>query len=142
MFFTGPLFVGCDHAGFELKNRLIEAFPDLPWKDMGTHAESSVDYPDFAAKVCEAMKTDANAAGLLICGSGQGMAIKANRYSHIRAGLCWSKDVAHLARAHNNINILCLGSRVMTFEDCKKILEIYLNTPFEGGRHANRIGKI
>src|SRR4051794_28575223 len=104
------LWVGCDHAGFALKKALMEKFPQYEWHDEGTFNEDSVDYPDFAEKVALAMKSrvsDASAFGLLICGSGEGMAIKANRYSWVRAALCWSEEVAELSRAHNNANVLC-----------------------------------
>lgn len=135
------LWVASDHAGFELKTKLIKAHPELPWADLGPSDESRVDYPDFAQALCDKIKSDLD-FGVLICGSGQGMAIKANRNSHIRAALCWSEEVAELARAHNNANVLCLGARVMTPRDCEHILTKFLSTAFEGGRHQSRLDKL
>lgn len=136
------LVVGSDHAGFELKEHLKKALPELPWEDLGTFsATTSVDYPDFANEVCQRV-SDPETIGLLICGSGQGMAIRANRYLNIRAALCWNEEVARLARAHNNANVLCLGARTMDPQVCERTLLTFLDTAFEGGRHANRVDKL
>ncbi|MCB0407165.1 MAG: RpiB/LacA/LacB family sugar-phosphate isomerase [Bdellovibrionales bacterium] len=136
------LWIASDHAGFDLKQFLIQASPSLPWRDLGPETNSRVDYPDFAEKLANTLKTHPSDFGVLICGSGQGMAIKANRYDHIRAALCWNEEVAQLARGHNNANVLCLGSRLLDHELCIKILDTFLSTPFEGGRHADRVNKL
>ncbi len=150
------LYVGSDHAGFELKNQLIAAFPDLDWQDMGTFTTDSVDYPDYAQKVCEKIteveiqnksknihdSLQGEALGILICGSGQGMAIKANRSPTIRAALCWANEVAQVSREHNNANILCMGSRFISLDLAKSMLKIFLATPFAGGRHQQRVDKL
>lgn len=137
------LYVASDHAGFELKELLKIAAPDLPWRDLGPIDASSVDYPDFANKVAEKLRGgDANALGVLICGSGQGMAIRANKYGHIRAALCVTEEMAELARAHNNANVLCLGARLVPKDLAAKILAKFLKTNFEGGRHERRVAKL
>lgn len=139
---TSPqrILVASDHAGLELKSRLMAGAPDLPWVDLGTHGPESVDYPDYASALCE--KMDDRSIGVLICGSGQGMAIKANRYPKIRAALCWSPEIAALARGHNNANVLCLGARVIPYPLAAEILKRFLDTPFEGGRHLGRVDKL
>lgn len=148
--------IACDHAGLDLKNKLIHELTDINWNDCGTFAADSVDYPDYADKVCQSLVTttlrekkspeqDALAlseVGILICGSGQGMAIRANRYKDIRAALCWNEDIVRLSREHNNANILCLGSRSTSSEEAKKMIEVFLNTPFAQGRHSNRVQKL
>lgn len=137
------VFIASDHAGFEMKNHLIGRFPFIPWKDLGTQSTQSVDYPDFAAKLAEEMKPlGEEALGILVCGSGQGMAIKANRHPWIRAALCWNEDIAELSRQHNNANVLCLAGRHTAFPIAEKILQKFLYTPFEGGRHQQRVNKL
>ena len=139
------IWVGADHAGFKLKQDLIKKFPQFEWQDQGTFNEESVDYPDFATKVCEALKPElanANTFGLLICGSGQGMVMKANRYPWIRAALCWNEELARLSRAHNNANVLCLAARHVDQTQNEKILETFMSSPFEGGRHQRRVEKL
>jgi ribose 5-phosphate isomerase B len=137
------LLIASDHAGLELKQRLMERFKDLPWVNLGTNDTSSVDYPDFAEKLCLELKKDLeNSMGVLVCGSGQGMAIKANRFPFVRAALCWSEEVAELSRQHNNANILCLGSRVLDHALAERILQKFLATPFAGGRHQLRVAKL
>lgn len=150
------VYVGCDHAGLDLKLKVMAALSDLNWQDLGTLNTDSVDYPDFADKVCreisqvELENTKLNiqdslqgpALGFLICGSGQGMAIRANRYPQVRAALCWSEDVARLSREHNNANILVLGARFIAPDLAIKILQVFLQTPFAGGRHLNRVQKL
>ncbi len=136
------LVVGTDHAGYELKEHLKKVFPELPWIDLGTNSPTaSVDYPDFADQVCQQVSPP-ESVGVLICGSGQGMAIRANRHPHIRAALCWSDEIARLARSHNDANVLCLGSRTMDHQLCEKMLLTFLATEFEGGRHTNRVDKL
>jgi ribose 5-phosphate isomerase B len=137
------IFIANDHGGFELKRHLMFRFPELPWVDLGTNSDASVDYPDFAAAVAESMKeAPSGSRGILICGSGQGMAMKANRYPHVRAALCWNEQVAKLAREHNDANVLCLAGRLTAFTVADRILEVFLKTPFEGGRHIKRVNKL
>lgn len=140
---SNPLFVACDHGGVELKNHLLQAFPELPWQDLGSYNSESVDYPEYAARLADKIKSQTQEAyGVLICGSGQGMAIKANRYPHIRAALCWDKNITHLSRRHNNANVLCLGGRILDLPTAQIILKEFLNTAFEGGRHQRRVDKL
>lgn len=139
------IWVGCDHAGFTLKQDLIKKFPQFEWYDQGSFSEESVDYPDFAEKVANALKAESKnetSFGLLICGSGEGMVIKANRYPWIRAALCWNEEVARLSRAHNNANVLCLASRQVDAAINEKILSTFMSSPFEGGRHQRRVDKL
>lgn len=137
------LFIASDHAGLALKRHLLGRLPHLPWKDLGTHNEDSVDYPDYAAKLCEAMKPELDTSrGILVCGSGQGMAIRANRFPFIRAALCWNEDIARLARSHNDANVLCLAGNHTVFPVAERILDLFLNTEFEGGRHRRRVDKL
>jgi ribose 5-phosphate isomerase B len=142
---TPPLkvYAACDHAGLELKNHLLKLFANqFHWIDLGTHDPTSVDYPDYADRVAEALKQEPQAMGLLICGSGQGMAIRANRYRHVRAALCWNEEVAKLARAHNDANVLCMGARLLTPATAEKVLMQFYSTPFEGDRHVRRVEKL
>lgn len=137
------IFIASDHAGLELKRHLIARFPHLPFIDLGTQTTESVDYPDFAAKLCRELEGKLqDSCGILICGSGQGMAIRANRFPFIRAALCWTEDVARLAREHNDANVLCLGGRLVTFPTAEEILDVFLKTPFAGGRHEGRVSKL
>jgi ribose 5-phosphate isomerase B len=150
------LFIGCDHAGLDLKLKVMAAFPEVQWQDQGTFTGDSVDYPDYADKVCsELTKVEienhksqisdslkGSAMGVLICGSGQGMAIRANRYPQIRAALCWNEDIARLSREHNNANILCLSARFTAPDLAIKMLRTFITTSFEGGRHQRRVEKL
>jgi ribose 5-phosphate isomerase B len=148
------IFIASDHAGFDLKQKFMTDNPQLPWEDLGTYDTQSVDYPDYAEKLCEKLiaaagslpVTDdafnAGVCGVLICGSGQGMAMRANKYPQIRAALCWNEDVARLSRSHNNANVLCLGSRAVDAAMAQKTLTAYLETSFEGGRHSQRVAKL
>ena len=137
------IFIGSDHAGLEMKRHLIGRFPFIPWKDLGPFSADSVDYPDFAAKVGEEMKSRLeDSMGVLICGSGQGMAMRANRFPWIRAALCWSPEIAELSRQHNDANVLCLAGRHTAFSTAEKILNLFLHTSFEGGRHQRRVDKL
>ncbi len=150
------VYVGCDHAGVDLKLKVMAALPHIQWKDLGTYTVESIDYPDYADKVCKHIvdlelenkrkkitdTLDSNTAGLLICGSGQGMAIRANRYPQIRAALCWNEDIARLAREHNNANILCLSARFTSPDQAEKIVQTFLQSKFEGGRHQRRVDKL
>ena len=137
------IFIASDHAGLEMKNHLIGRFPFLPWKDLGTFSNDSVDYPDYAKALGEEMLKNAdNTLGVLICGSGQGMAIRANRFPHIRAALAWNEEIAELSRQHNNANVLVLAGRHTPFPVAEKILNAFLSTDFEGGRHQKRVDKL
>ncbi len=137
------IFIASDHAGLEMKLHLIGRSPFLPWKDLGTFSADSVDYPDFAEKLSLEMKDRLDdSMGVLICGSGQGMAIRANRFPWIRAALCWSAEIAELSRQHNDANVLCLAGRHTPLSLAEKILHLFLHTPFEGGRHQKRVEKL
>ncbi len=134
------IWIGSDHAGYSLKKGLLSLLPNQNCQDLGVFSEASADYPDVALRVGEAVLTQGG-FGLLICGSGQGMAMSANRLRGIRAALCWNVASAELARAHNNANILCLGGRFLEVAEAREILAAFLKTPFEGGRHQNRLNK-
>lgn len=138
------LAFGCDHAGFEYKGVLIDHADSLGWTvvDAGTNSAASVDYPDFAFAVAELVRKRDVRLGLMVDGVGVGSAMVANKVPGIRAALCPDVFSAYNARAHNNSNILTLGSRTMGIEHCKKVLETFLLTDFEGGRHAKRVSKI
>lgn len=134
--------LGADHAGFEYKNMLIEYLKDYTIKDFGTYSKESVDYPDFAHPVAVAVERAEFTMGILICGSANGVAITANKHQGIRAAICWDVELAELARTHNDANILCIPARYVTEEQAKQICLKFINSEFEGGRHANRVGKI
>jgi ribose 5-phosphate isomerase B len=137
------LYVASDHAGLDMKQHLMSRFPTLPWNDLGTETASSVDYPDYAKKLCLAMKPDlGHSRGILVCGSGQGMVIQANRYPFIRAALCWNEEITKLARLHNDANVLCLPGRMLVFAIAERMLTVFLETDFEGGRHQPRVDKL
>ncbi|MEY2792964.1 MAG: Ribose-5-phosphate isomerase [Bacteroidota bacterium] len=136
--------VGGDHAGFDYKADLIEflALKGITSKDFGTNSADSVDYPDFAHPVADAVEKGEYRYGLLLCGSANGVAITANKHQGIRAGLAWNTEVAKLVRQHNDANILCLPVRFIGIDEAKACIEMFLNTPFEGGRHQSRVNKI
>jgi len=135
---------GCDHAGLPLKKILMEAAQafDHYVIDLGTHSTDSVDYPDFAHKVADALKTEQAALGVLICGTGIGMSMAANRHPDIRAAVCHTELEARLAREHNNANILCIGSRIVGADQAKSCLAAFLSAHFVGGRHSQRVAKM
>jgi ribose 5-phosphate isomerase B len=134
--------IGGDHAGFEYKEGIIEALAGNEVKDFGAYSSGSVDYPDFAHPVALAVESSEFDFGILICGSGNGVAITANKHQGIRAAICWNEELAERARSHNNANILCLPARHIPLALAKQITQIFLETEFEGGRHANRVAKI
>lgn len=134
--------IGGDHAGFEYKEMLKSVLTSYTVKDFGTFSLDSVDYPDFAHPVALAVESGAYDFGILICGSGNGVAITANKHQGIRAALCWDTELGSLARKHNNANILCLPARFISEETAKRITAAFLTTEFEGGRHENRVNKI
>lgn len=139
-----PIAIGADHAGFEYKKELVNWLKGKGYQvsDKGTHDTSSVDYPDFAHPVAEMVENGEAAFGILFCGSANGVAITANKHQGIRAGLCWQNDIAKLVRQHNDANIICLPARFIAFEQAKQMVELFIETPFEGGRHQNRVNKI
>lgn len=135
--------IGADHAGYTYKEELVKFLSDCKaLKDFGTFSPTSVDYPDFAHPVATAVENNQFHFGILICGSANGVAITANKHQGIRAAICWNLELAKLARLHNNANIVCIPERFIALETAKAIVEIFLTTPFEGGRHAARVGKI
>jgi ribose 5-phosphate isomerase B len=136
--------IGADHAGFQLKTILIDHLRSLGHEvtDFGAHSEQSVDYPDYAHPVANAVESGKARFGVLICGSANGISMAANKHAGIRAAICWNKEVASLARQHNDANIISLPARFITAEEAKSFVDIFLATPFEGGRHANRVNKI
>jgi ribose 5-phosphate isomerase B len=136
--------IGCDHAGIELKNsikRLLLQLGITPL-DYGTQDDSSVDYPDYGEKVSRAISSGELKRGILICGTGIGMSIVANKFPGVRATLCHDSDAAKMSRLHNNSNILVIGARTTSMENSDEIVRVWLDTPFDGGRHLRRIEKI
>ncbi len=134
---------GCDHAGFELKQFLMTAFVDrYDIKDFGCFSDNSVDYPDFVHPLAMSVANGQYEFGILICGSGNGVCMTANKHQKIRAALCWTKAIGGLARQHNDANVLCLPARFITENTASVIVEAFLTTAFEGGRHKNRVKKI
>lgn len=138
------ILIACDHAGFDLKIFLIEELAKLGFEtlDLGCNsAEKSVDYPDYAKKLAQKISPQ-NQFGILICGSGIGVSIAANRHNHIRAALCYSAKAAKLARAHNNANVICLGARLTNQKTALAAVKSFLTTNFEEGRHGARVEKL
>jgi len=138
------LAIASDHAGFELKKKLIPVLSELGVTplDLGTHSAESVDYPDFADRLAAALKAGQAGAGVLICGSGIGISIAANRHPHVRAALVHDALGARLARQHNDANIVCFGARLIGEDVAKDCLRVFLKTDFEGGRHQSRVAKL
>jgi ribose 5-phosphate isomerase B len=139
-----PIAIGCDHAGFAYKEEIITQLKTegLQLQDFGTDSKESVDYPDFAHPVAMAVEKDEVAFGILLCGSGNGVAITANKHQHVRAAICWSVTVSKMARMHNDANIICIPSRFVSVELAMEMIWKFIKTEFEGGRHAKRVGKI
>ncbi len=138
------IFISSDHAGFNLKE-IIKKFllkKKLKFNDLGPYNNNKVDYPDFAHKVAKKVKIKRNHVGILVCGSGMGMNMAANRHKNIRAAQCFNLKSAKLARLHNDANIITLGSRLLTKKNALNCVGIFLNTKFEGGRHRKRLKKI
>lgn len=136
--------IGADHAGVQLKSALITYLKSLGHlvENFGTDSDQSVDYPDFAHPVANAVEEGKAKYGILICGSGNGISMTANKHKGIRAAIAWNKEVAELARLHNDANILSLPARFISEEEAKACVDVFLATSFEGGRHANRVNKI
>lgn len=135
------IYIGSDHGGFLLKQELIKSL-DLPLSDEGCFSEDSVDYPDIADKVCRKVLNNPLSYGILICKTGIGMSIAANRYLGIRAALCYAEEVTELSRNHNNSNVICLGANFITLNDAVTFVNTFLTTNFEGGRHQRRVEKL
>jgi ribose 5-phosphate isomerase B len=136
------VLIASDHAGLELKNQIVSQMNEFKWKDMGTHDSSSVDYPDYADLVASYIQKNPSEKAILICGSGQGMCMRANKYSNVRAALVYNTEIAKLSREHNDANILCLGARFLNFDEARKIIKIFFETEFAGGRHQLRVDKL
>ncbi|MDZ7806706.1 MAG: ribose 5-phosphate isomerase B [Gracilimonas sp.] len=136
--------IASDHAGYPAKKKVIKILKDMGHDivDYGTHSEESVDYPDFAVQVAQKVNEAEYKLGILICGSGQGVCMTANKFPKVRAGLVYSSQSAEMTRLHNNANVLCLPGRELNEEQLKEFVKIWLNTEFEGGRHKRRIDKI
>lgn len=139
-----PVAIGADHAGFDYKEAIISFLDgkNKEYMDFGTYSPDSVDYPDFAHPVADAVESGEAAFGILICGSANGVAITANKHQKIRAAICWGEELAELARKHNDANIICIPARFVRESDVEKMLDIFMKTEFEGGRHSNRVNKI
>ena len=139
-----PIAIGADHAGFEYKSAIADQLKMKGYqvKDYGTHSTDSVDYPDFAHPVASAVEKGESGVGILICGSANGVAISANKHQGIRAAITWEQEIARLARQHNNANIICIPARFVSTPQAEEMINIFLSTEFEGGRHEKRVSKI
>lgn len=139
-----PIAIGSDHAGFEWKEYIISYLEgkDLKFTDFGTKNSDSADYPDFAHPVSNAVENGECCFGILVCGSGNGVCITANKHQGIRAALCWDDEIASLARKHNNANVICVPARFVSESVAEEMVDVFMNTSFEGGRHATRVKKI
>lgn len=136
--------IGCDHAGFPYKSSVIRLLQSKGIKvlDMGTDSSDAVDYPDFVHPVADSIENQESELGVTLCGSGNGVAMTANKHQNIRAAICWNEDLATLSRQHNNANIISIPVRFVSEELALKMVETFVNTEFEGGRHARRVNKI
>ena len=138
------IVIGCDHAGFELKSKIITHLSERGFevKDMGCYSEDSIDYADYAHPVSFEVEKNSDVKGILICGSGNGINMTANKHQGVRSALCWTAEISKLAREHNDANILTLPGRFVSEELALEIVDVFFSTEFEGGRHLNRINKI
>ena len=136
------IFIASDHAGFDLKQKLIEEMPNDTFEDLGTSSKERVDYTDYANKLADRLGKDNNRKGVLICGTGVGMSMAANKFNNIRAGLVYNSEVAKLIREHNDANILVLPGKYMDVKEAVKSVDNFISSPFEGGRHNIRIKKM
>jgi ribose 5-phosphate isomerase B len=134
--------IGSDHAGYDYKEAIINSLKLDNVKNFGTYSADSADYPDFAHPVASAVESGEFDLGILVCGSANGVAITANKHQGIRAAICWEQELASLARRHNDANIVCIPARFISIEEAEKIVTTFLETEFEGGRHATRVNKI
>ena len=139
-----PVAIGSDHAGFEYKEDLISFLEakEILYNDFGTKSKNSVDYPDIAHPVAKAVEEGEASFGILLCGSANGVAITANKHQGIRAAVCWGEELAQLSRLHNNANVICIPARFVREGDAEKMVQIFMETKFEGGRHELRVEKI
>lgn len=144
MYLTDKIIIGSDHAGFEykeiLKNFLLNK--NIQLLDIGTHSEASCDYPDFAHALAEKINEQHFLFGILLCGSANGVAITANKHPKVRAAICWNNEIASLARLHNDANVICIPARFVTIDEVLSMVDFFLTTKFEGGRHQKRVDKI
>ena len=138
------IVIGCDHAGFELKSKIITHLSERGFevKDMGCYSEDSIDYADYAHPVAFEVEKNSDVTGILICGSGNGINMTANKHQGVRSALCWTPEITKLAREHNDANILTLPGRFVSEKLALEIVDVFFSTEFEGGRHLNRINKI
>jgi ribose 5-phosphate isomerase B len=136
--------IASDHAGFDMKEKLKAKLSSMGYEvqDLGTNSASSTDYPDYAHPLAREVETGEAKRGILLCGTGLGMAYAANRHAHVRAAVAWTPEIAELARKHNDANVLAVPARFVSESDAEAILDAFLNTPFEGGRHKGRVDKI
>ncbi len=136
--------IGCDHAGFELKQAVIKHMESKGYemRDEGCYSEDSIDYPDFGHPVASMVESNPGTLGILICGSGNGINMTANKHQGVRSALCWKKEIAELARSHNNANIIALPARFISTEEAIEMVDAFFSTEFEGGRHERRVNKI
>ena len=136
--------IASDHAGFDMKEQLKAKLSSMGYEvqDLGTNSASSMDYPDVAHPLAREVESGNAKRGILLCGTGLGMAYAANRHAHVRAAVAWTPEIAELARKHNDANVLALPARFVSESDAEAILDAFLNTPFEGGRHKGRVDKI
>ena len=139
-----PIAIGSDHAGFELKVELVKWLNQSHFQvmDMGVYENKSVDYPDYAHPVAKAVEEKESSFGILLCGTANGVCMTANKHQGVRAAICWASEIAKLVREHNDANILCLPARFINSDAAKSIVEIFMQTRFEGGRHERRVGKM
>ena len=136
------ILIASDHAGFDLKQKLLEQMPKDIFDDLGTNSSKSVDYTDYANELARRISSDNDKKGILICSTGVGMSVAANKFNNIRAGLAFNSEVAKLIREHNDANILVLPGKYMDIHEAKKCVDIFLSSKFEGGRHLRRLNKI
>jgi ribose 5-phosphate isomerase B len=136
--------IGCDHAGYQMKLEIIKHLEAKGYelKDFGCYSEESIDYPDYGHPVASMVEENKGMLGILICGSGNGINMTANKHAGIRSALCWKPELAELARQHNDANIIALPARFVSVEEGIAMVDVFLTTEFEGGRHANRVNKI
>ena len=136
--------IGCDHAGFDLKNEIIKHLSQKGYeiKDYGCPDKESIDYPDYGHPVASYVESNDNVLGIVICGSGNGINMTVNKHQGVRYALCWSKEIAELSRLHNDANIIALPARFLTTKEAIEMVDVFLTTEFEGGRHQRRVDKI
>jgi len=144
MYFPAKIIIGSDHAGFAYKQQIIDYLSDKDIEiiDVGTDADASCDYPDYAHALAKKIENKEAEYGILLCGSANGVAMAANKHQKIRAALCWENEIAHLARLHNDANVLCLPARYINIETAFEMINTFFTTDFEGGRHQKRVDKI